>query len=288
MSVQLAADIGLTVRWDLSGVGLLALGEKLISVVPSYAVLLFLGMTQVSDCSNLALTILVTALGSTVGAICWYGLGRAIGPTRCAALVARYGRYVKLTSSRYEHLAWSYRRNRFGVTVIGQTIPLVRIFLPLPAGVLKLPVEGFMGATLLGALIWNTPLLSLGYLFRGTGHDPLHVGLIIVTALVTLEFSIGGVVRWVTHKRAAGMLRRGNEAQQKSRYCLRAQCYLISARGSVEPCALQSPLAFLSHECISKWRSRQELCSPWQSLVSLRPQGSLHVFLFYNRQGTSL
>lgn len=200
MNLPIVAGIAMTLRWDLINVALLAFGEKVIPIVPSYAVLVFLGMTRVSNSSDLLLTIWVTAIGSTAGAMCWYGLGRAIGPARCAALVARYGRYVRLSSALYERLAAAYRQHRFWVTVVSQTIPLIRIYLPLPAGVLRLPLEIFMGATLLGALMWNAPLLGLGYLLRNCGHDPLHVGLIIVTALVASELAIGALLRWATRR----------------------------------------------------------------------------------------
>ncbi len=42
-------------------------------------------------------------------------------------------------------------------------IPAVRVYLAFPAGVLAIPVRGFAAATFLGALTWNAPLITLGY-----------------------------------------------------------------------------------------------------------------------------
>ena len=63
-----------------------------------------------------------------VGAI----VGRGIGQLRIGAAVARFGRYIFLSSSLYRRMAVAYRSNDFCVTALGQMIPTVRIFMPLP------------------------------------------------------------------------------------------------------------------------------------------------------------
>src|SRR5215471_3051219 len=65
--------------WGFLGAGCLALMEKLIPIVPSYLLLVFLGMTRVSNAGELMTTILMTTIGSTTGAMCWFVLGRTIG-----------------------------------------------------------------------------------------------------------------------------------------------------------------------------------------------------------------
>jgi len=172
------------------GAGCLAMGEKLIPIVPSYALLVFIGMTIVPDSDTLVLTIMATAAGSTAGSLCWYGAGRAIGPVRIAAVVCRFGRYVFLSPSLYRRMAEAYHRNDTCVTVLGQVIPTVRIFLPLPAGAIGLNPWNFLLATTLGSLAWNTPLLTLGYLLRNTGRDPLYVGLLALCGLIATELVV--------------------------------------------------------------------------------------------------
>jgi membrane protein DedA with SNARE-associated domain len=172
------------------GAGCLAMGEKLIPIVPSYALLVFIGMTIIPDPHILVLTIMATAAGSTAGSLCWYAAGRAIGPVRIAAVVCRFGRYVFLSPSLYRRMADAYRRNDSCVTALGQVIPTVRIFLPLPAGAIGLNAWNFLLATMLGSLAWNTPLLTLGYLLRNTGHDPIYVGLLALCGLIATELVV--------------------------------------------------------------------------------------------------
>lgn len=172
------------------GAGCLAMGEKLLPIVPSYALLVFIGMTIVPDPDTLILTITATAAGSTAGSLCWYGAGRAIGSHRITAAVRRFGRYVFLSSALYRRMAGAYRRNDWCVTALGQLIPTVRVFMPLAAGALGLGLWNSMLAILLGSLAWNTPLLTLGYLLRNTGRDPLYVGLLALCGLIATEIVV--------------------------------------------------------------------------------------------------
>ncbi len=75
--------------------------------------------------------ILVTTVASTLSAICWYGIGHALGEERTHNLVKRYGRYVGLKEAVYLSLAGRYTRNAFIATFMGQTIPVVRCYLSL-------------------------------------------------------------------------------------------------------------------------------------------------------------
>src|SRR5579872_2039806 len=172
------------------GIVLIALAEKLIPVVPSYVLLIFLGMTLVPNKQDLALMVVATTLGSASGGLCWYCLGRAIGAQRIEAFVSKFGRFGFLSLPLYQRMAQAYLRNQFRVTLLGQIIPTVRIYLALPAGVLRVALRGFLVATLLGALIWNACLLTLGYALRHSHRDPLTVGLMVVGGLILTELTV--------------------------------------------------------------------------------------------------
>ena len=187
--METSSTITALLSFGIFGAGCLALAEKFIPVMPSYVLLMFIGMT-VTNGNALTMTVVVTTTGSVIGAVGWYGLGRLLGPERIETLVARFGKYLLLRPSLYGRLTNAYRSNHFWVTLIGQTLPTVRIYLALPAGVLQLEPRAFLAATSLGTLIWNMPFLSLGYVLRGSGRDPVSVGFWIAAALITVEFAI--------------------------------------------------------------------------------------------------
>jgi alkaline phosphatase len=187
--METTGTITTLMSFGLLGIGCLAVVEKFVPLFPSYILLMVLGMTA-SDGADLVLMIVATSFGSVVGAVGWYGLGRALGAERIDGLVARFGKYVLLKPSLYGRLTGAYRSNHFWVTLIGQTLPTVRIYLALPAGVLRLEPRAFLLATSLGTLIWNMPFLSLGYALHGSGHDAVNVGFWVAAGLIATEVAI--------------------------------------------------------------------------------------------------
>ena len=153
----------------LIGIALLCLGEKLLPIVPSYALLVSFGLTVAHDTTGLLGVVFASTCGSVLGAIGWYALGRLIGRERSEQFVARFGRYVLLRPAFYQRLMAAYDGKPFLVTALGQAVPAARIYLPLPAGVIGLSFVPFVLATTLGALAWNAPLVTLGYLLRSIG-----------------------------------------------------------------------------------------------------------------------
>jgi alkaline phosphatase len=174
-------------NYSLAGVAAIGLVEKFIPVMPSYVMLVLLGMTLVNDNGDLSAIVLCSTAGSIVGGIIWYAFGRLIGAERCERFVARFGRYILLKPELYGRLANAYKRNHFWVTTIGQIVPTARIYLALPAGVIRLPVAPFFIATSIGTLAWNGPLITLGYLLQNSGWSPVTAGTIAVTALISIE-----------------------------------------------------------------------------------------------------
>lgn len=171
----------------LIGIAVVGLLEKFLPILPSYVLLVFIGLATVEDTLDLIQTVLTASFGSVLGALAWYSIGHALGASRCERIVERYGKFVFLKPELYRRLAAAYGRNHFLVTVVGQTIPTARIYLALPAGILGVPLGPFLAATMIGTLAWNTPLIAIGYLLRGTGWDPASAGMTIGLSLIGLE-----------------------------------------------------------------------------------------------------
>lgn len=172
-----------------AGIVALAAAEKFVPLLPSYALLLLLGMA-IPDPATWVQVVAATTLGSVIGAAGWYGLGRWLGRRRVEALVRRFGRYLGLSASRYRRLTAAYRRHRFLATLLGQTIPGVRVYAGVPAGVFGFEYRAFLVATMLGTLIWNAPFLYLGFALRGSGFDPVRLGLAVCALLILAESAL--------------------------------------------------------------------------------------------------
>lgn len=196
--MELPATLSGLLALGLPGILIVATVEKLVPVIPSYVLYVFLGMAFVGHPGELAAVLAVSVAGSLLGGLCWYGVGRAIGEHRIEAAVRRYGRYVLLGPAMFDRLRRAYRRNDVLVTAFGHAIPVVRFYLPIPAGVLALRPFRFLAASAAGCVAWNGLLLGLGFGLAGTGLPPVQVGIAAVIALLAVEF---GAAAWIARHR---------------------------------------------------------------------------------------
>lgn len=180
--------------------------EKIVPIVPSYLMLLLFGSASVTT-SELTFAIAATSAGSLIGTACVYGLGRALGEKRVHRAIDRYGRYVFCPPERYRRLAIAYRRNHFVVSLFGQMIPVARLYLSIPAGVLRLRAGRFLVASAIGIAVYNTIFLTAGFLLQRQTHDPVRTGILLSATLIGVEIAIASCVRWLLNRRRSGRAR---------------------------------------------------------------------------------
>ena len=141
------------------GVGLSILLETIIPPIPSEAVLGLAGVLIRSGDMNAVAVILFATLGSIIGALFFYGIGRALGPKRSHAFLDRLP--LVETEDVDKTFSWFERHGR-GAVFFGRMVPIVRSFISVPAGVVKMPLLPFLVYTAGGSLIWNSVLVGLG------------------------------------------------------------------------------------------------------------------------------
>jgi len=146
------------IRWlgsGLLGVGAAAFAEKLVPLFPSYLLYTWLGMHATPSAAALLGAAFVASTGSTLASVCWYAIGHALGPARTERWVVRFGRRSGLDAARYRLLSVRCRRQPFAWLLVGQITPVVRLCVPLIAGVLGVRAKTFIGATIISNALWN-------------------------------------------------------------------------------------------------------------------------------------
>ena len=142
------------------GVFLLMIMESMILPVPSELVMPFAGFLIASGEMNFWMIIIFATLGSLVGSLISYYLGKYGGNK----LVLKYGNYFLLNE---EHLKktekWFSKKGELTI-FIGRFIPIVRHIISIPAGIGKMNLKKFMIYTLIGAGIWNAFLTYIGFI----------------------------------------------------------------------------------------------------------------------------
>ncbi|MEI4280606.1 DedA family protein [Klenkia terrae] len=175
------------------GVGLTIFIETVVPPIPSEVVLSAAGVLINDGRMALVPTILFATLGSVLGAAVLYQVGRSLGPRRSHAFLDRLP-LVK-TADVDRTFEWFERHDRPAV-FFGRMVPIVRSFVSVPAGVVKMPWAQFLAYTTLGSLIWNSLLIGLGVALGDVVNDYLqYFDYVIYVAVVAVVvwFVVRGV-----------------------------------------------------------------------------------------------
>jgi membrane protein DedA with SNARE-associated domain len=195
--LDLVAELGAV------GVGITILVETVIPPIPSEAVLGAAGVLINAGRMSVVPVILFATLGSVLGAAFFYAIGAALGPRRSHAFLDRLP--LVETQDVDRTFAWFEKHGRSAV-FFGRMVPIVRSFVSVPAGVVRMPFPRFLVYTAGGSLIWNSVLIALGVAAGDFIEKNLHYLDYVVVAAVVLA------VGWFVHRKATGKLRRPDSA----------------------------------------------------------------------------
>jgi membrane protein DedA with SNARE-associated domain len=172
-----------------------AAAESALVPIPSEVTFGFAGAystTAVAGAAHFSLVwvIVIGTVGSVVGSIVAYEVGRYLG----RPIVDRYGKWILLTHHDLDVAERWF--NRFGdiSVLIGRFMPVVRTVISLPAGLAEMSRRHFFWMTLVGSAGWVALLAGLGYSAGGKwgkiSHD-VHVfqtPIIVIIVLLIAAF----------------------------------------------------------------------------------------------------
>lgn len=145
------------------GVMLLIAIENIFPPIPSEVILTFGGFaTTISNITVLG-TIIAATIGSVVGALVLYWIGRFLNEERIDNIVSgKLGKILGLKIGNiHKAFTWFDNKGKYAV-FIGRFVPIVRSLVSIPAGMAKMAMVPFLILTTVGSLIWNTVLIILG------------------------------------------------------------------------------------------------------------------------------
>ncbi|WP_114856179.1 DedA family protein [Brachybacterium sp. YJGR34] len=173
--------IGLMELLGGPGTALVIAAEALFPPVPGEILLPFAGVTAAANGQSVLVPIAWTTLGSVLGGLGVYAVGRALGRRRTTALIRR----LPLLEEHDVDVAMRFfERWGFPAVALARFVPMVRTFISIPAGIEKMPVWLFALATGLGSGIWNALFVVAGYLFGQAGGEVLEGFVRIYSSIV--------------------------------------------------------------------------------------------------------
>ena len=83
--------------------------------------------------------------------------------------------------------------------MLGRFVPIVRTYIPVAAGIGRMPYSHFIKYNVIGAVLWAVGVTLLGYWLGSYAfvRDNIEVALVLIVAVSVLPM----VIEWIKHRR---------------------------------------------------------------------------------------
>jgi membrane protein DedA with SNARE-associated domain len=183
------------------GIGLLMFLENLFPPIPSELIMPLAGFTVAQGEMDIVPAIAAGVIGTMVGALPWYYIGKFVGEERVKYFLSR--KYVKWLGISAKDIdtakRWFYTHGNKTVFFC-RMVPGVRTLISLPAGFSEMPMIPFLIYSTLGTLGWVGLLTYAGFLL-GDNYEVVDKYLGVVSKVVVLAIVVAFVVWVVRHQR---------------------------------------------------------------------------------------
>lgn len=181
------------------GIGLLMFLENLFPPIPSELIMPLAGFTISQEKMEFFPAILAGVLGTMLGALPWYYVGKLVGEENIKRLADKYGKWISISRKDIEKADQWFDRHGEKAVFFGRLVPGVRTLISLPAGISNMKLIPFLIYSTLGTTIWISFLTFAGYKL-GENYELVDEYLAPVSKVVFIILVVAFVF-WLVQKR---------------------------------------------------------------------------------------
>ena len=139
--------------------------ENIIPPIPSEVIMPLGGYFVYKGDLNFYILVLFGLIGTVLGALPWYYLGRLLNEQKISKFIDNRGKFIGISNKDLSKSRKWF--DKYGISLVfwGRLIPGIRTLISVPAGIELMPFRKFLIWTSLGSLIWVIALTIAGYLF---------------------------------------------------------------------------------------------------------------------------
>ncbi len=184
------------------GIAILIAVENIFPPIPSEVILTFGGFMTTYTSMNIWLVSMFATVGSVIGAIVLYGIGRLLTPQRFAWIIDKWGRLLHIKKQDIKKAEKWFNRHGSLTVFFCRFIPIVRSLISIPAGMAHMNIGKFLIYTTLGTSIWNIILVYLGA-YAGANWESIlkYMNTYSYIAVAVLAIVGIGFVIWFVKKK---------------------------------------------------------------------------------------
>ncbi len=162
-------------EWVGYGAILLAMFlENIFPPIPSELIMPLGGFYVQQGQLDFLPVVLAGLLGTVLGALPWYGLGRLVNEKRMEVWLTHNGKWIGISPDELARSRRWFARYGSALVFWGRLVPGIRTLISVPAGIEIMPLAPFLIWTTAGTLIWTLLLTFAGYVL---GVSYMNVGI---------------------------------------------------------------------------------------------------------------
>lgn len=192
--------LGSIIQWiaEYGIFGLLALGaaERFVPLLPSYGVLVAIGIAAGNGEWSVLAAISGTVTGSVTGCLIFYALAVSLSEERSYRFLYWVGRLIGLSQARVDRTVVSFRANQRTLAFGMQLIPTIRLISPIIAGLFRAEAKAFSMATLAGIIVWNSLFICVGYIAEGFSPNANASTLAFQVLVILIIVELAAALIW--------------------------------------------------------------------------------------------
>lgn len=158
-----AAIISIMNKFGYFGVFFLIAIENIFPPIPSEVILLFGGFMTTYSKINILGVIIASTLGSLVGALILYYIGKILNKERLKKIVkGKIGKILRLKEKDIDKADEWFDTKGNKTVFFCRFVPILRSLISIPAGMSEMVMPKFLIYTTIGSAIWNSVLTIAG------------------------------------------------------------------------------------------------------------------------------
>lgn len=151
-----------------AGIAIIVALENLFPPIPSEIVLPFAGFLTRRSTLTVPGAIAASTIGSLIGALILYGLGRVANPQQLYRIARN--RYSPINEADLRKAGRWFDRYGPWTVLFCRMVPTLRSLISIPAGLVRMSPPVFLLYTLAGTLVWNSALVGIGAALGAAWH----------------------------------------------------------------------------------------------------------------------
>lgn len=158
-----ATIISIMNKFGYFGVFFLIAIENIFPPIPSEVILLFGGFMTTYSKINILGVIIASTLGSLVGALILYYIGKILNKERLKKIIkGKIGKILRLKAKDIDKADEWFDTKGNKTVFFCRFVPILRSLISIPAGMSEMPMPKFLLYTTVGSAIWNAVLTIAG------------------------------------------------------------------------------------------------------------------------------